>query len=307
MRNICCLPNSWDGEMTEKVQLPVPGWQFIVNGIPASGYKVFVYDAGTTTKATTWTAEDGLTPNTNPAIADAEGRVNMWVPPLDSVSIEPIAPGPRGPIGPSGRPGPPGATGNAAEFSTTVDIPSETIYNGMFGEYVELVPAPDAGTILIPTQVIIGYKYQVGPYATNSANFVVNWGPPIVPVPVTNFTFSAALLENVTDNTLDLHATSGVTIFNADAIGKNLTLTLSVAPGGANLIAIAVADGGTGYAAGDTGTIDGGDGLATYEVLTETGGVVDTISLTAGGLGYSSESATTTATGGGQPGTGTDR
>ncbi len=298
-------------DVSHKVQLPSPGWQFIIDGRPATGYKLFIYEAGTTTKAETWTAADGLTPNTNPAICDADGRLTMWVPPLVPIPIVPNPPGPPGPIGPAGPPGPPGATGNTAEFSNTIDISSETIYTGMFSgdtQFIELVPAPDANQILLPTKVVLSYKYATVPYDSNSANLVVNWGPPTFPSAVPHNTKTATILEGVTDAVLLMPSVSGTTgeeIATVDALGKNLTITLSAAPGGAPLISVAVSDGGTGYAAGDTGTIDGGDVDATYEVLTETAGVVDTLDLTFGGEGYTSTAAESTTVGGGQPGIGT--
>jgi len=68
-----------------------------------------------------------------------------------------------------------------------------------------------------------------------------------------------------------------------------------------------VASGGTGYAIGDTGTINGGSTLAAYVIDTVDGsGAVLTFSLTSAGLGYSIASGIATTTGGSQPGVGTD-
>jgi hypothetical protein len=47
--------------------------QFI-NGIPASGAKVFTYAAGSSTKQTTYTDEGGLVPQSNPIILNARGE-----------------------------------------------------------------------------------------------------------------------------------------------------------------------------------------------------------------------------------------
>src|SRR6185295_10852496 len=117
--------------MVDKAILPLPKLQFFdQDGVPLAGGKVFIYEAGTTTKATTWTAADGLTANTNPVILDDQGRANIWVLPEDPSSVDPNAPGPPGPQGPAGPAGPPGSTGNTAEFSNTIDIDSETIYTG---------------------------------------------------------------------------------------------------------------------------------------------------------------------------------
>lgn len=58
------------------------GWQFFDNnGVPLAGGKLFVYGAGTTTKSTTYTTSAGSTPNTNPIVLDAAGRVSneIWL------------------------------------------------------------------------------------------------------------------------------------------------------------------------------------------------------------------------------------
>ncbi len=57
------------------------GWQFFDdNGVPLSGGKIYTYAAGTTTPLVTYTARDGLTPNTNPIILDSAGRTpeQIW-------------------------------------------------------------------------------------------------------------------------------------------------------------------------------------------------------------------------------------
>jgi hypothetical protein len=51
------------------------------NGRPLVGGKLFVYEAATTTKATTYTSSTGLTPNTNPIILDYRGECSLWVDP----------------------------------------------------------------------------------------------------------------------------------------------------------------------------------------------------------------------------------
>jgi hypothetical protein len=62
---------------------------------------------------------------------------------------------------------------------------------------------------------------------------------------------------------------------------------------------------GTGYAANDTGTVNGGTTLATYKVLTVSTGAVATFSITSGGAGYSTGAGQATTDGGAQPGVGT--
>lgn len=68
-------------------QSPISDFQ--INGIPAVGGKLFVYQAGTTTKTNTYTDSTGLTPNTNPIIFNSRGEpengsgasVGIWIPP----------------------------------------------------------------------------------------------------------------------------------------------------------------------------------------------------------------------------------
>lgn len=63
---------------------------------------------------------------------------------------------------------------------------------------------------------------------------------------------------------------------------------------------------GANYVVGDTGTINTGDGLATYEVLTvDIDGGVTTYELNLRGSGYAVSQGVTTAVGGAQPGIGT--
>ena len=56
------------------------GWQFLDNNAnPLSGGKIYTYAAGTTTPLATYTARDGLTPNSNPIILDAAGRTPQQI------------------------------------------------------------------------------------------------------------------------------------------------------------------------------------------------------------------------------------
>lgn len=289
--------------MVDKVISPPPRIQFFDAGLPAAGYQLFVYEAGSATKATTWTSATGQTPNTNPIILDEQGMCDVWLLPMIPEEIDPLPSGPAGPQGPQGVPGPPGATGNTAEFSNTIDILSETIYTAFYGEYIELVPAPAADETIVPVMVVIQFKYATTPYATNSANFVLNWGPPLATFPVPNGSFTAAILEGVVNAVLILPSASlyGESFPQAGTMGCNLTLTIDAAPNGAPAISAIVSDGGTGYAVNDAGTIDTGDGNATYEIATESGGVAETVTITFGGEDYENETnvATTATSGGG--------
>lgn len=49
------------------------------NGAPASGFKLFTYAAGTTTKLATYIDSTGNTPNTNPVVADSLGELDLWL------------------------------------------------------------------------------------------------------------------------------------------------------------------------------------------------------------------------------------
>lgn len=77
----------------------------------------------------------------------------------------------------------------------------------------------------------------------------------------------------------------------------------AVIPGA--IISSVLADGGSNYAVGDTGTVNGGDGIAAYEVLTVSGaGVVLTYSLTSPGTNYAVSDNVETTSDGAQPGVG---
>ena len=297
--------------MPEKYLVPNPRRKFYYpDGITSlAGGKVFTYEAGTTTKATTYTDHTGLTPNTNPIILDSEGECDIWLDPTVPVSLAPLPTGPIGPQGPPGPAGPPGPSGNATEFSNTVDIPSLTIFTGLFGQFIEIVPAPGPGIAAYPTQAVISYHYATVPYDVGGGFFAFYWGPPIIPVEITNFIMPGDVLESVVDQTILFPIAEGLngkTINALDFVNKPITLSFDNAIVQAALISIAINNPGTGYAVNDTGTIDGGDGNATYLVdAVDGGGGVTAITLSFGGTAYSSVTAATTTVGGGQPGAGT--
>jgi hypothetical protein len=61
---------------------PVPKLAFLDNnGKPAVGYKLFTYEAGSSTKLATYVDSAGGTPNANPIVLDYRGEANVWVPP----------------------------------------------------------------------------------------------------------------------------------------------------------------------------------------------------------------------------------
>lgn len=58
---------------------PLKIQQFDDNGDPAVGWKLLTYETGTTTPKATYTAADGLTPNSNPIILDARGEATVFL------------------------------------------------------------------------------------------------------------------------------------------------------------------------------------------------------------------------------------
>jgi hypothetical protein len=63
---------------------PLAKQQFNQNGVPLAGGKLFTYNAGTTTKALTYTDSTGDTPNTNPIILDSNGQCGVWLLPTNA-------------------------------------------------------------------------------------------------------------------------------------------------------------------------------------------------------------------------------
>jgi hypothetical protein len=58
------------------------GWQFFDDsGVPLAGGLIYTYAAGTTTPVATYTSSNGVTPNSNPIVLDAAGRVpyEVWI------------------------------------------------------------------------------------------------------------------------------------------------------------------------------------------------------------------------------------
>ncbi len=61
---------------------PTPKQKFFGNdGKPAVGYKLFTYEAGSSTKLATYPNNSVSVPNSNPIVLDYRGEANIWVPP----------------------------------------------------------------------------------------------------------------------------------------------------------------------------------------------------------------------------------
>lgn len=67
--------------MTEILSLSPKQQFFDNNGRPLVNGKLFTYEAGTTTKLTTYKDSGGLSQNTNPIILDYRGECSLWIPP----------------------------------------------------------------------------------------------------------------------------------------------------------------------------------------------------------------------------------
>lgn len=64
------------------VLTPTPKQKFFTNnGAPAVAYKLFTYQAGTSTKLTTYQDTGTGSPNANPIPMDFRGECNLWIPP----------------------------------------------------------------------------------------------------------------------------------------------------------------------------------------------------------------------------------
>lgn len=68
--------------MTTETLSPLPVQRFYDNNNnPAVSAKLFTYQAGTSTKLSTYTDSTGGTANTNPIILNQRGECNLWIPP----------------------------------------------------------------------------------------------------------------------------------------------------------------------------------------------------------------------------------
>jgi hypothetical protein len=60
-------------------QLPLPKFQIDKSdGSPASGWKIYTYEPGTTTAKATYTTSAGTVANANPVVLDARGEADIW-------------------------------------------------------------------------------------------------------------------------------------------------------------------------------------------------------------------------------------
>jgi hypothetical protein len=68
---------SFEGHMATKASYPRFKVLLPTTSLPASGYKVYTYAAGTTTPLVTYSDVTGATPNANPVILDSNGEADI--------------------------------------------------------------------------------------------------------------------------------------------------------------------------------------------------------------------------------------
>lgn len=310
--------------MSNKVLLSPVKWQIeLPDGTPAAGYKIFTYQAGTTTKATTYTDESGLTPNTNPIVLDSRGEASVWVESANPDSLDVLPPGPPGPPGTQGPPGPsgsPGAPGLSNQPSVAVDLSIQDIMN-LNDTPVQILPPLPSG-FYYASSLFIFQSSIVGNPMDNSfgGDLTLYYGPDTsgqtvmqnsLPLNVPNILTQAvnsvdAFLSNVTFGYGFSGAGSGPTLVPLTTVAaQQIVLASSTqwaavqTAGPIYKLRIHSGAAGTVYAANDVGTIGGGGTGGTYKVLTVAGGVPTSIQLTAPGTGYNNTfNAATTATSG---------
>lgn len=171
--------------------------------------------------------------------------------------------------------------------------PTDTPANGTFRFYVDTTP----------TYVL--WSYLV--YPTTTSNILTgSWKPVILPQPTNN-----SIISTLTNGTTPVNVfgtsvpftgtVTGVYLISNDTTAGNITVGTTAGI----ITTIAVANGGTGYTAGDTITLEQARSgtRATVTVSTVNGsGVILTVALIQGGTGYVAGSTYTTSGGTGHGG-----
>lgn len=170
---------------------------------------------------------------------------------------------------------------------------------------VTLITNPGANMAIIPINWVNAYTVGSQAYTPNNASLSICLGS------------NAHVYGLITPQT---YSASGVRLFTSPGISplanQPMVITMS-ATGSMNagpIVTATVNAGGTGYAVGDTGTIDSGgsysDGNATYQVTSVNSGAVTGFTVTAAGSHYivtgsgTGGNPMTTTNGGAQPGSG---
>ena len=165
-----------------------------------------------------------------------------------------------------------------------------------------VVAAPGANKVLIPVYAVLAYTFVSSAYSVGTLSAgVANTSQAVVSI--------ASFLDQASSQVAGVGAFySQSDVFPRATFANEPIVMWIAAPTTGPILTSSIFDGGSGYAANDTGTVDdngaGGSGGA-YKVLTvDGGGAVLTYTITAAGTRYVATNAAT-HTGGGQPGTGT--
>ena len=202
--------------------------------------------------------------------------------------------------------------GGGGLSSATVQIDGSAI-STLNSVPVELVAAPNSGHCIVP--VVWTAEYVAGPCAYVFPGLVsLFYGAPALGAPVgaggiqTAFNWnSAAAPTSGWTNTIGLIGQVAPDPANVNGAAVNLAAATGDATVYGPIDTTTLNDGGSGYAAGDTGTIDGNQygSAAAYVVDTvDGGGAVLTYHVTDPGDGYTTATGVTTTPGGSQPGAG---
>ncbi len=237
--------------------------------------------------------------------------------------------GPSGATGPAGATGPTGATGPSGSGDmlkleielTTADI--KLLDTVPF----ELIAPPGLGKLVIPVATIFVGKFNSTPFNSDSPGTLsVNWTDnfltmyQVLPAPdillgletlvdtgAMNIPYGLGLYYITTGNAYaPLTRTIGMTVHNV-AQNQGIIITSDtpwIDPTVAPLSGLDVSDGGSGYAVGDTGTVQDGDNNGTYIITSVSGGVITGIAVVDPGSGYTENSDISLISGGSQPGAG---
>jgi hypothetical protein len=196
-----------------------------------------------------------------------------------------------------------GSGGGGGLSSTTTHLTAAQIIN-LGNVPVELIPAPGAGNIIVVFGAAMAFEFGTIAYSPSGSDILFA-------------AYATDLLIGLTANVTGL-ITSANSAFQFGAADQ--TGLVNILPGDDNQAVVLTGDatypagaiatsslaaGGSGYAIGDTGTIQTGNDDATYQVLTIGAlGAVATYAITFGGTLYQPQTNQPTATGGAQPGVG---
>lgn len=195
---------------------------------------------------------------------------------------------------------------SVTEIYSTTRILSAAELIAFAGGAIEVVSPPGDGKIIWPLSFMLIYNFGTFDFSVSAALDLQSHGsglPVISAGLVAMFGSGASTVEQAIGQ-LD----AGFADFVPSYIDLGIDLVLtggSFAAGGISAATIGAA--GTGYALHDTGVVTTGNADATYEI-TGVGalGIVTSFIITFPGTGYATGAGQATATGGGQPGIGTN-